>query len=47
MKEVEYKSETQVPSHGFHLTVALDSGVRTFQTMYDADGVGIEWEMET
>jgi transposase len=43
VQEVECKSETQAPTRGFHSTVALDPGVRTFQTIYDADGHGIEW----
>ncbi len=30
-------------SGSFHSTVALDSGIRTFQPMYNADGFGIEW----
>ena len=43
VKEVECKSDLQAPTKGFHSTAALDPGVRTFQTMYDADGYGIEW----
>ena len=43
VQEVESKSKTQAPVHGFHKTVALDPGVRTFQTIYDADGQCIEW----
>ncbi len=43
LKEVACKSETQAPTRSFHSTTALDPGVRTFQTIYDADGVGIEW----
>ncbi len=37
------KSETQALTRSFHSTVALDPGVRIFQTIYDADGVEIEW----
>ncbi len=43
VKEVECKSETRAPTCNFHSTAALDPGIRTFQTIYDADGVGIEW----
>ncbi len=43
VKEVACKSETQAPTRSFRSTAALDLGVRTFQTIYDADGVGIEW----
>lgn len=45
VKEVEAKSENQAPSvnGSYHSTCALDPGVRTFQTIYDADGMGIEW----
>ncbi len=38
VKEVECKSETQAPTRNYHSTAALDPGVRTFQTIYDADG---------
>ncbi len=40
VKEVACKSEAQAPTHSFHSTATLDPGVRTFQTIYDADGVG-------
>lgn len=43
VKEVEAVNEARAPANGFHSTIALDPGVRTFQTMYDADGLGIEW----
>ncbi|CAK9035006.1 Putative transposase A625R [Durusdinium trenchii] len=45
VSEREVKSESQAPDHtdAFHSTVALDPGVRTFQTMYDADGQAVEW----
>ncbi len=43
MKKVACKSETQASTHSFRSTVALDPGDRAFQTIYDANGVGIEW----
>ncbi len=45
VNEVEVTSDNQAPasSGSFHSTVALDPGICTFQTMYDADGFGIEW----
>ena len=39
---VEIKSESQAPKSG-HGAVALDPGVRTFQTTYDADGCATAW----
>ena len=43
VKEVECKSDVQAPTKCFHSTAALNPGVRTFQSIYDADGNGIEW----
>jgi putative transposase len=36
------RSESQAPT-SLHSVVALDPGVRTFQTCYDADGAVVEW----
>src|SRR5690606_2988945 len=35
--------ESQAPPAERHATVALDPGVRTFLTGYDADGALVEW----
>ena len=45
VREVEVKSENQAPNldTAFHSTATLDPGVRTFQTIYDADGNAVEW----
>jgi len=42
VSEREVKSENQAPNHAdaFHSTAALDPGVRTFQTIYDAEECG-------
>ncbi len=37
VKEMECKSETQAPTRSFQSTAALGPGIRTFQTIYDAD----------
>lgn len=37
-----HRDENQVPPHR-HSVIALDPGVRTFQTCYDADGHAFEW----
>lgn len=42
-REVKPRSESQAPDEARHATVALDPGVRTFQTCYDADGAAFEW----
>lgn len=45
VREFEIKSESQAPDQegNYHSTVALDPGVKTFQTLFDADGQAIEW----
>ncbi len=41
VKEVEAVCENQAPANGFHSTIALNPGIRTCSTMYDADGFGL------
>ena len=45
VRETEAKGEFQAPGleGSYHSTIALDPGVRTFQTVSDADGRAIEW----
>ena len=40
---LDYKSENQAPVAQRHSTVAMDPGVRTFMTVFDADGQVTEW----
>ena len=41
--EIEVRSENQAPDENLHGVASLDPGVRTFQTIYDADGKMIKW----
>jgi len=44
-EEGEAKSEELSPGHqdAFHSVASLDPGIRTFQSIFDADGKAIEW----
>ena len=41
-QQIEPQSSDKTPTN-YHSTIALDPGVRTFQTCYDADGMVMEW----
>jgi len=43
--EFEVKDEKEAPDHvdSFHSVASLDPGIRTFQSIFDADGNAIEW----
>ena len=40
---LDVRGENQAPDAAKHATIALDPGVRTFMTGYDADGRIVEW----
>ena len=40
---LEIRGESQAPPEQKHATIALDPGVRTFMTGYDANGAVYEW----
>ena len=42
-KPLDIRGESQAPPEQKHATMALDPGVRTFMTGYDADGAVYEW----